>query len=146
MGAGTHAFQVSVAPPGLVRFGCFIPRLAPWAIAFSGLVYSKRGRDASPPFYAAPTGLYCFLLLLPRAMPWATIFRPFGAERNLLYSNSEIGLVSVGTTPSSAGSNRIVGPFCGVCPHNRLDETAKTNTANLNNLWIMPLPLLFHLS
>jgi hypothetical protein len=26
-------------------------------------------------------------------MPWATTDRPFGAERNSLYSNSEIGLV-----------------------------------------------------
>src|ERR1039457_312045 len=61
-------------------------------MAFSGLVYRKRGRDASASFYVAPTGLDCSLLHLPRAMPWATIDRPFGAERNSLYSNSEIGL------------------------------------------------------
>src|ERR1019366_8117804 len=61
-------------------------------MAFSGLVYRKRGRDASASFYVAPTGLDCSLLLLPRAMPWASIFRPFGAERNPLYSNPENGL------------------------------------------------------
>src|ERR1039457_4081597 len=55
-------------------------------------VEGERGRDASPTFYVAPTGLDCSLLLLPRAMPWPTIFRPFGAERNLLYSNPENGL------------------------------------------------------
>src|ERR1017187_6615521 len=74
--------------------GLICPNLNPSSMAFSGLVYRKRGRDASPSFYVAPTGLDCSLLLLPRAMPWATIFRPFGAERNSLYSNSEIGLGS----------------------------------------------------
>src|ERR1017187_4918555 len=67
-------------------------------MAFSGLVYRKRGRDPSPWFYVAPPGLGCLLLLLPRAMPWASIFRPFGAERNSLYSNSENGLVLIDTS------------------------------------------------
>src|ERR1017187_6661698 len=70
-------------------------------MAFSGLVYRKRGRDPSPWFYVAPTGLGCLLLLLPRAMPWATIFRPFGAERNPLYSNPENGLVVQQESPWS---------------------------------------------
>src|ERR1039457_6030267 len=71
-------------------------RRAQGSIAFSRLVYRKRGRDASALFYVAPTGLDCSLLLLPRAMPWATIFRPFGAERNPLYSNPENGLAPQG--------------------------------------------------
>src|ERR1019366_5500097 len=69
-------------------------------MAFSGLVYRKRGRDASPWFYVAPTGLDCSLLLLPRAMPWATIFRPFGAKRNPLYSNPENGLIGSAALPA----------------------------------------------
>src|ERR1039457_1798344 len=90
-----------------LRRGCWLSRYRDYCLeltiiypismntmAFSGLVYRKRGRDASASFYVAPTGLDCSLLLLPRAMPWASIFRPFGAERNPLYSNPENGLVN----------------------------------------------------